>query len=225
MPSTGDDVDALYNYFAWCKVFDRRTIDMPIDLDTGLFADNLSVETFMYSIEKHNIDQLRKKQFTDTENNILSSIRGSEEGTYVRDDCSDCSDNDVVRMLQDRDVEEEGDNQSIASTSINGGDNEENEQRNKTRQWKKMNKLGACNLFSTSSDTFQDAVCNQITKVKEADELYSTIIGSINYFNKKMKAKTALLQQRGLDRDIRVARMELPHEKEARCSRYRYIKL
>lgn len=82
MPSTGDDVDALYRYFFQCKVFEG--MHMTCDLDTSLFAENLSVETFMYhSFEKHNIDRQRKKPFTDAETSILSSLRGSEEGTYV----------------------------------------------------------------------------------------------------------------------------------------------
>jgi hypothetical protein len=220
MPSTGDDVDALYNFFVRCKVFEGSTMDTTIELNTSLFADNLSVETFMYSIEKHNIDKLRKKQCTDAENNILSSIWGGEEGTYVDDNCAE----NLVCAVRDCDLEEDGDNQSIASTSTHGQDKEESEQCHKKRQWKKINKLGASNLFSCNCDTFHDAVNNRITKVKEEGELYATIIGSINYFNQKMKAKTALLEQRCIDRDIRRARKELPHEKEARCSRYRHIK-
>ncbi len=55
MPSTGDDIDTLYNYFVRCEVFHDN--DMSCDLDTTLFADNFSEETFMYRYEKHNIDR------------------------------------------------------------------------------------------------------------------------------------------------------------------------
>jgi hypothetical protein len=194
-------------------------MDTAIDLNTSLFADNLSVETFMYSIEKQNIDRLRKKQCTDAENKILSSIWGGEEGTYVDDNCAE----DLVCAVRDCDLEEDGDNRSIASTSTHGQDKEESEQFHKTRQWKKMNKLGASNLFSCNCDTFHDAVNNRITKVKEGDELYSIIIASINYFNKRMKTKMELLQRRCLDREQRINKRELQHEKEVRCSRVRHI--
>ncbi len=169
-PSTGDDVDALYNYFVRCNVF--QNTEVTSDLDTSLFADNFSVETFMYSIEKQNIDRQRKKQLTDDENRILSSIRGSEEGTYVGDD--DCSEN-LVCANGDDCFEEDDDNQSIASTSTSGGD-QETEQCNKVQKWHVMDKLGARNLFSCDTDTFRDAVCNRIRNVKEGDELYSIII-------------------------------------------------
>ncbi len=62
-----------------------------------------------------------------------------------------------------------------------------------------------------------------MTKVNEADDLYSIIIGSINYFNKKMGTKMELLKQWCLDRELRIGRKELLHKKEARCSRASHI--
>ncbi len=75
-----------------------------------------------------------------------------------------------------------------------------------------MDKLGVRNLFSCDTDTFRDAVHNRNTKVKEEKELYEIIIGSINYFNERMKTKMELLQQRSLDPEQRINRGTMSRE-------------
>ena len=113
----------------------------------------------------------------------------------------------------------EDDNASFASTYTNEG----GARQVKTKQQYNRNKLGYRNLFSCDSDTFRDAVKNRIAKVKEEDELYSTISASVNFFNEKMNKKMVLLKQRREDRERRIARSEQAHEEEARSSRLMYM--
>ncbi len=206
-PGTGDDVNALHQFFLSCNVFMDNNLEC--GLDTRFFERNMSVASFANSTEKQKITRQCRPQFTDAETIIIRSMTAThKEGADNEDDLE----------FGDGADEGEDDDHSIASTSTNEGGSIKGKEKT-IKQQPELLKLGCQDLFSCDRDTFCNAVRNRITKLKEEDEMYSTISGSVKFFNDKMKKNMEMLKKRGKDRALRIARDELPHETQARCSR------
>jgi hypothetical protein len=209
LPSTTDDIQALYHFFLRCGIFCApQEVRLLNDMS---FAEHAIVESFENSLAREKINQMGNISFTDEEVNMLVAFRTTEYHAELDDECLDKNDalNNMIMNDEDDDL------------SVNSSSSIVQDERNIGKT--KINMMGLINLFDVASDSFQQAVAKRLAANAELKAWERTIESSVEYFQKKQERKMTLLKERHEKRQERVSRDETDTELLINKSRDEYI--
>ncbi len=209
-----DDVRGLYQFFAKCHVF-LDAPDANVALDSTTFSKEAVPLTFINSKQRKKIDGQRKKTFTSREKGLLSSFQGTEN--LITRDPNDESDDDDSD--DGRDVARSGEDivdVEVSSLDGNGSVDGVEETPIPNSKKRKKSKDGMKDIFSFDSVEVHLAVKKRLDKLKEEGDWMKTIYDCVGHFEEKMKKNMIILQERCIQRTVRINRLELPHETEVR---------
>ncbi len=209
VPSTHDDVQALYKFFVRCRIF--RTPNNAQRLDDMSFAQHVIIESFDNSSARKKINQMASPTLSQVEISLLSQFH-SEDNVAEYDDDLDCNDERGDNVILD-------DDESVTSTS-SAVERDVGELGRSN-----INMMGIINLFDVDADALQEAVSKRLATVAEEQAWKRLIEQSVEYFNGKLEKKMDMLKEkdRHENRTERASRNERHNEVMVRQSRIKYI--
>ncbi len=205
VPSTKDDIQALYQFFFRCRIFD--TPEEGRFIDDMTFAQHVVIESFGNSNARKRIDLKASPSLSLVEVSLVSALH-LEHDSAEYDAETDFNDHrENIALDEDESV--------ITSASTV---QDEAAKVGKS----KLNMMGIINIFDVNAASFHEAVRKRTATVAEAHAWERTIEQSVQYFISKLDNKMIMLKDRNDNRRERISRHKTQHEVIVRQSKVRY---